>query len=62
MAIGPKQLSNDFKEEVTALEKLIDAALLKKSLSPGGKMTIEAPRGLTDQLLYRDWEDRKSVV
>lgn len=51
MAVGPKQLSNAFKEEVATFEKLIDAALLKKSFSPGGKITIEAPRGLTDQHL-----------
>ena len=47
MAIGPKQLNDTFKNEVDAFEKLIDGALLKKSISPGGKVMIDTSKGIT---------------
>lgn len=47
MAIGPTQLDDNFKKEVEAFEMLIDRALMKKTLSPGGKVMIDTPKGLT---------------
>ena len=51
MAIGPTQLDDNFKKEVEAFERLIDGALLKKTLSPGGKVMIETPKGVTSSHL-----------
>lgn len=51
MAVGPKQLNDDFIKEVDTFEKLIDGALLKKSLSPGGKIMIDTPKGITSSHL-----------
>lgn len=74
MAVGPKQLNDDFIKEVEAFEKLIDGALLKKSLSPGGKVMIDTPKGITSSHLiplvnryvisgwkrvYRDYGDQR---
>jgi hypothetical protein len=49
MAIAPNQLNEGFKKAADDYEKKIDALLDKKTLVPGGSVTISAPNGMTEQ-------------
>ena len=53
MAVGPNQLSDNFKEEVRAFEKTIDSLLMKKTLhgEVGGCVGIDTPAGMTESHL-----------
>jgi hypothetical protein len=47
MAIGPKQLSENFMKEVSDFEKRIDSVLTTKRVAPGGMITIDVPSTMT---------------
>lgn len=51
MAIGPNHLDGNFKKEVELFEKHIDAVLLKKTLPSTRRVTIDTPKGMTNDHL-----------
>ena len=46
MALGPKFLEKNLKEEAKNYEKIIDASLVKYSIVKGGTITVDVPMGM----------------
>lgn len=48
MAISPKILDENFMQEVSAFETLLDSKLVVSKLGPSKRVNIDAPRGMNN--------------
>lgn len=67
MAIGPKQLSENFMNEVSEFESRIDKVLATKKIAPNGMIMIDVPslmtadhfKVLAERYIKAGWKDVK---
>jgi hypothetical protein len=49
MAVSPKQLNETFMHEVDVFEANMDEALSKRTITKGGMLSVDVPRGMTNE-------------